>query len=279
MKCNLCESNEKKFLFKAKDLYHKTSNKSFTLVRCKNCGLVFLDPPPTAEEIEKAYPKNYLPHGEEKVLASTEGLIKRDSKEEKKYFLDFGCGSGKLLERERRKHPSWEFYGLETNPDAAKIAEKKGFRIFCGPFEKAKYEENFFDIIVLRHVLEHLPGPRETIQGLFRILKSGGTLSITVPNFSGISTRIFCAYSFLIDVPRHLFQFTPKTLTELLTLERFQIKKIKYDTSAKSLVRSIGIYFGKSWQKPPSALMSLLYPLNRITSMRYPDTFTINAKK
>ena len=65
MKCNLCGSEKNKFILKSKDRNHKTSAKYFRLVKCKICGLVFIDPPPTEKEITNSYPRNYLPHLEE----------------------------------------------------------------------------------------------------------------------------------------------------------------------------------------------------------------------
>ena len=279
MKCNLCGSEKNKFILKSKDRNHKTSAKYFRLVKCKICGLVFIDPPPTEKEITNSYPRNYLPHLEEKAIGKHEEPITRVDSGVKR-FLDFGCGSGKLLDYQKSKHPNWAFYGLEINANACEIAQKKGFNVFCGALEKAPYEKNFFDLIIARHVLEHMPDPRNTLSRLYDLLKPGGEISITLPNISGLSIKLFKSYAFQLELPRHLYHFSPKTLEAMLRKENFEIQKVKFDGSPKVLARSIGFLLGRSWINPPSLLMKLFRPLSVIAArLGKSDVFSIRARK
>jgi SAM-dependent methyltransferase len=70
--------------------------------------------------------------------------------------------------------------------------------------------------VILWHVLEHVPSPRDTIREAARILKPGGTLLVAVPNFGSWEARWSRDKWFHLDVPRHLTHFTPRTLNRVL---------------------------------------------------------------
>src|SRR6266536_1737633 len=69
-----------------------------------------------------------------------------------------------------------------------------------------------FALITLWHVLEHLWAPRRDLQIIRTLLKPGGTLIVEVPNFGDPLRRLFGSSWAYVDVPRHLLQFTPRTL-------------------------------------------------------------------
>ncbi len=83
-------------------------------------------------------------------------------------ILDIGCGSGKYLV----KLSNWlTVFGLDVSEVAAVEAQKKGIDIFIGNLKDARYPSNFFDAIVMIHVLEHIYDPSELIKEIYRILK------------------------------------------------------------------------------------------------------------
>ncbi|HLQ45249.1 MAG TPA: class I SAM-dependent methyltransferase, partial [Planctomycetaceae bacterium] len=86
---------------------------------------------------------------------------------------------------------------------------------------EAAYPSQWFDAIVLWHVLEHLPDARATIQEVHRLLRPGGLLVVAVPNFSSWQARWAGCDWFHLDLPRHLIHFPVAALKELLAARGF----------------------------------------------------------
>jgi len=91
----------------------------------------------------------------------------------RKYFplvgkvCDVGCSTGEFLDV-----IDWrgELYGMEVNQGAIKKAKRRGVR-----FDKSICtEEEFFDFVVFRGTIQHLPDPFGYISHAFRALKKGG---------------------------------------------------------------------------------------------------------
>jgi SAM-dependent methyltransferase len=79
-----------------------------------------------------------------------------------------------------------------------------------------------YDAVVLWHVAEHLHDPAATLRDVAALLRPGGVLMIAVPNFGSPEARVGKAWWFHLDVPRHLFHFTPATLRNLLVAASLQ---------------------------------------------------------
>jgi predicted SAM-dependent methyltransferase len=75
--------------------------------------------------------------------------------------------------------------------------------------------------VVCYHVLEHLPDPIGTLTEIRRILRPSGLLLIAVPNIGGLIARICKEHWLGVDVPRHLFHFSPETLKIALSRTGF----------------------------------------------------------
>ena len=63
--CNLCKSEELEFLFSNCDRGYSESKRSFNLFKCKNCGLIFIDPQPSSDQLSDHYPDDYYSITEE----------------------------------------------------------------------------------------------------------------------------------------------------------------------------------------------------------------------
>lgn len=310
VKCNLCGQDKTKFLFYGQDRIYSTDNQNFSIVKCKNCGLVYLNPQPSTEELSQYYPDDYAayqaPNGNKNIflenhfysffrgikryLLPTKFNLKKkqqslqiDSDTSIKRFLDFGCGSGKLLEEVRKKHPNWELYGLDVDERACSTTSKKGFRVYCGDVFNAKYDDNFFDVINTSQVLEHVPNPFQVLTELNRILKPNGLLQVDVPNFSSAAARVFKTYWINLDVPRHLYHFTPRVIKKMLIQTGFEVERITFKHgiySEKSLPRSIDLFLHERITRLDPLLFHLLKPVERLLEkIRLSDIMYINARK
>ena len=200
------------------------------VVKCNKCGLVYINPRIKEDIIIDSCSK-----GDDKVYTSQpEGRIltfKKEIKLLKKYkkkngkLLDVGCAAGFFLHV--AKQEGWNVQGVEPNSWLADYGRKNfEAKVFNGTLEEAKFKDNMFDIITMWDVLEHIPDPKSALIEANRILKPGGILIISFPDFSSIFAKLFGKnWWFLLS--HHLFQFTPKTLKRMLRMTGFKTLKYK----------------------------------------------------
>lgn len=287
--CNLCGNNDTERLYEVPECTDQSSE-VYSLVRCKNCGLVYVNPRPIDELLHKYYPqesyyayqkreesntsfkdklKNYLLEwgggyrinsGDSnfswKVILSKSirkctsffliGIVpwKKDAK-----LLDVGCGNGDFLMW--HKNHGWDVYGVEINREASLICSEKGLKVFNGSLEHARFTDNFFDVVTLVQVLEHLTDPLNTIKEIVRIMKPGGLLLIGVPNFGCFDRKIFKENWIPLEVPRHLYHFELNPLIKLLMHQGLNIQEIRakgfYLFGIKNLLKVSSHYNLSKW--------------------------------
>ncbi|MBR9705525.1 class I SAM-dependent methyltransferase [Candidatus Pacearchaeota archaeon] len=218
--CNLCGSNNLKPVLKTKDYRFQIDNKLFQIVKCKNCDLKFLNPRPNEKEIKKYYPDDIKWEKEEPKVQNEKYSIIKNLKKGK--ILDIGCAKGEFLSFLKNK--GYDVYGVEPSADS-KIAEKKGIKV---KNSISDFKKNFFDIITMWQVIEHLHNPNETLKKINHLLKKDGNLVISTLNMESSEAKFFKKHWFHLDIPRHLYFFSPKTLKKLLQKNGFKIIKIKH---------------------------------------------------
>lgn len=102
--------------------------------------------------------------------------------EESNVLLDGGCayGYGTRFFKEKCK----DIYGIDPNEEFISIAKKRypGINFFKGGLENTPFEPNFFDVIIIADVLEHVKDQLQSLNEIFRILKPNGTLILTIPH-------------------------------------------------------------------------------------------------
>lgn len=280
VKCILCKKDASHCLFHGTDLLYKTTPLEFRVTRCTGCQLVYLNPQPTKDELSSYYPNQYgtFAKSSSRPIAKnalfdiykkmrkspTSSVSKKLATDfSQKKFLDFGCGNGGRLETLRILHPNWDFYGIDIDPRACRAASMNDFNISCGDILDAKYPSEYFDEINSSQVLEHVKDPLLVLRELRRILKPNGHLAIDVPNFGSIPAQLFKARWYNLDVPRHLFQFTPATLTSIFDEAGFRILSIRTRTDAKILLASLDFFFKGHLSKEINPLaLNLLRPIS-----------------
>lgn len=167
-------------------------------------------------------------------------------------LLDVGCGTGRDLEWFQRA--GWRVSGVEMSPYAASRARARlGCEILEGHFDEVAIEPRQFDAIRLSHVLEHLPSPRRSLERIHRLLRPGGLLWLEVPNAASAERRLFGRYWFQWDLPRHLYHFTPQTLTRLLCETGFRPRKVKCDGRTVFFAESLAAVLTARFGLRPSA--------------------------
>jgi len=232
VKCTLCGSEVFSILLTAEDYRLSTTDGKFNLVRCRRCGLVYLYPRPTKREVSKFYPQEYYDKQNrlERVvvkLLHDMKIKKITSFKRRGRILDVGCGSGELLSH--LKERVWEVYGVDTSEVAYKLAKRKiGQRVFNCELKDCQFVDQYFDVITLNHVLEHMLDPNEELRNIHRILKDDGVLLLSTPNIDSLQFKISKEKWFGIDSPRHLNIYSPKTVKLILNKNGFRILEITY---------------------------------------------------
>ena len=139
--------------------------------------------------------------------------------------LDIGCAAGFFLKV--MKDIGYETYGLDISSAAYEyIKNYCDIKIFKGDIFEAKYKNNFFDIISLWDVLEHLINPELVLEEIYRILKSQGILVIETLNIDSWNLKLLKNRWPLFSHDYHLFYFNTKFLINLLNKIGFTVIKI-----------------------------------------------------
>jgi len=227
--CILCGTDNAELLFVGRDRMHGVPGE-FNVVQCRTCSLVYLNPRPSWDEIQKFYPVDYVGYNFKeapalKKLIRRRGWLKKRQLVEKRKpggtILDIGCGTGEFLQV-MAQTGKWQVFGLEPNVHAAHYAARTtGADIFCGRLEEAEYPPYFFDVITMWHVLEHLHEPISILEKIRKMLKPDGILIVAVPVLDSLDAQIFGPYWSGYDVPRHMFTFSKTTLSKVLAASGF----------------------------------------------------------
>lgn len=139
-------------------------------------------------------------------------------------LVDVGCGLGYLLSGLDER---WEKYGVEVSAFAAERAREWG-RIHCGTLQDASYPNEFFDAVVLHHVIEHVADPVSLIDEVRRILRPQGGLVLGTPDFDSACARRFGSKYRLLHDKTHISLFTNDSMHRFLREHGFVIDCVEY---------------------------------------------------
>lgn len=216
--CHVCEGTRVYYLF---------STSGHRVVRCQDCGLVFLNPQPSDEELRAIYSAQYF-------LGSETEEGQRDASEIKQAtggeylseivryrgnqggrLLEVGCGDGDFLELAEMQ--GWEVTGIEYSSaarDRARQRLKRG-EVLEGELQPGSLPAEQFDLCVLSDVLEHVRSPLLFLREIHRVLKPGGTLFIATPSTDSWSARLL-RQKWMEFKAEHLIYFDRQTLQTAL---------------------------------------------------------------
>ena len=97
---------------------------------------------------------------------------------------------------------------------ALRAKQRCGAEVFVGDILDAPFPPEFFDAITCIHVLEHVYKPKEVMARIANWLRPGGVFYLMIPNIDSAAFRFFKSYWYALELPRHLFHFSPKTLND-----------------------------------------------------------------
>jgi len=286
--CPMCSSSRYKAVMTARDLIHHIPG-TYNLVQCTDCELVFLNPRIPRDKISIAYPSDYAPWGKDpfsplkriltarvrrlvaapcrkplnnplkqlKYLYDTFSYRSLPSRDAGTRLLDVGCGAGQyLLDLD---DIGWNVEGLDVAPVTNEKVRSRGIRIHTG---EPELMDNLgpYDIITAWHAMEHLWEPLKALERFRKWLRPGGFFIAAVPNFAGLPARIADENWCGIDVPRHLVQFTPSTLTGMLERAGFEVLNVHHKIFSGHTSGTIRLMAqAKNYAYPPSPYDRIIF--------------------
>jgi SAM-dependent methyltransferase len=164
------------------------SNGEMKLVKCKACGVGFVDPPPDPVFITRHFQDDYITddfrlekvYGDLRKAALT-GIARQVHRRKREgRILDIGCAGGYFLDRYFRS-PNWEKFGVEPSRYALRRARQRGIKTYEGEMLSVELPPRFFDVIIAAGVLPYFCEPRKELRIIRRSLKPDGLLVIELP--------------------------------------------------------------------------------------------------
>lgn len=256
--CSLCGSSTV-IPFSAGSI-HLNIVTPLSVSRCAQCGLLFMNPRPSLASRELIFAggkpiglepylqsharygsvtQSRLPFFRERVK-----MLKRLKPGSNISVLDIGASSGEFLTASIEM--GWKASGIEPSTAGVEAAQSKGLNVVQSTAERLPFADEQFDIVHSNHVFEHLADPQLAANEAFRVLKPGGLIFIEVPNqFDNIQffrdrvfNRIVVREQNIRSI-HHLYFFSKRTLTKLLTNAGFKNVQIKdrYGRNRKGLAK------------------------------------------
>lgn len=160
----------------------------FQLYQCPKCEMVINSHTPSNEiyPTSRDEKNNFIGHDSYPWYPI---LLKRIHKYKKTgELLELGCNNGIFLEM--AKKAGFNCLGVEIDQVAASEAQKMSRNVLFGDFTKIDFQNKKYDVIVMNHVLEHIPNILDVPAKLASLLKDDGYIFINVPYYNGTIVKI-----------------------------------------------------------------------------------------
>ncbi len=236
--CNLCGSDAGRPVYRQPDALF-APDEWFTVVECPACGLGYVNPRPTRDEIGRYYPRPFFDHFDERAIhvpryAVEAGYLPVVEPGREMRLLDVGCANGDFPRFMRDR--GWAVEGVEIGEAARPIAD---FPVHRVEFSQIPADGPRYDAVTAWAVIEHVHDPKAYFRKAAEVLKPGGTFAFLVTNFASLSSRAL----FREDVPRHLYFFTLGTVRRYLAEAGLHLERAIPDRDVFRMLPSNCIYF------------------------------------
>jgi len=243
-RCPLCNSDDPEIVCDKTEL-KRSGFRAVNNVICLRCGLIYNNPVPSRETLEKYYKEEFvkdksgikddyqsyieflrlknITEKDKTVVSFLRDFLKSDSR-----VFDIGCAYGSLLFG-LKKEIGCEVSGIEPDSLMVEVANKhyglSGVKQgFIEDYFKTGREK--FDLIVLRNVMEHLTNLNGIMKGLKNLMSEQGHLFLVFPNAANFvpERNIYRCLEF-----GHLYTFTPFSIQQLLFRHGMKVVRWSYD--------------------------------------------------
>ena len=237
--CNACGADDAEVMGCGIDFEYSTCDNEFSYVACRQCGHWYLNPQPCPAELDVIYPANYGNYAADRDQALTfkvktyldkkqiAGLVKGCKVER---ILDVGCADGRLLNVCQELFPdATAIEGVEISETAAAVAQERGHTVYIGTIDSMDLKADYYDMIFLQQVIEHVYDPAAVVKKLYGALRSGGQVCIETPTSEALDCRLakkryWGGYHF----PRHFNIFNQDTLGAICRQAGFEVVRTGY---------------------------------------------------
>jgi SAM-dependent methyltransferase len=232
--CPICGSNSITTA-KIQTTDYSVSKESFNISECQECGLLFTNPRPVAEDLGRYYKSsNYISHTNQAsgLFGKTYQVLRNwsikrkfkllDEHVVKGSLLDYGCGTGEFLAEGKKL--GWRVIGMEIAEDVRKRAISTHQLEVISPGLLHNLDPASFDVITMWHVLEHVSELQIVAHQLVEKIKPGGYLVLAVPNPDSWDAKYYKEYWAALDVPIHLYHFKKHNIVDLFA--KFEMQSV-----------------------------------------------------
>lgn len=226
----------------------------FTVVRCRCCGLMRTNPRPTPQTIGAYYPSDYRPYLSTPTIPKFKPMtwhrrlrahlnrffgkdVRRLPNMAPGHLVELGCASGAYLGEMRAK--GWTVEGIEFSDEAACTARSLGLTVQTASVETAAPPQQRADVLAAWMVLEHLHEPLDALAKVRSWVRPGGWLVAAVPDANALERRLFGEYWYALQLPTHLYHYTPRTLRTLLDKAGWTLVAVRWQPNAMNLLNSL----------------------------------------
>lgn len=231
-------------------LFNPDSNKTFRVVRCRNCTHVFCSPIP--KDIYKNYKdvidNEYIKHQLARELTAQQVLLTIKRYVSSGTLLDVGCATGDFLTK--AKEFGYSVEGVELSKWSSEIARKKGHRIYRERLQTFSHRfSGRYDIVTLWGVIEHFENPIQEMKYIKSLLKPGGFIVVWTGDVNGLMSHLL-GRRWWYWQGQHIQYFTKKSLNYLAKSFGFQYittKSYPLIVTYELLDNSLSRYHFRPW--------------------------------
>ena len=259
--CDCCGRDDQRLLFIKEGFRH---------VRCRVCGLVFVNPI-LADHLRFQKESGTGGLGEVRLTLKEKSWYDREIRKIEPYracnrVLDVGAGRGWFLAA--ASEAGWQTWAVEVNQTAlVRLAEKKVDRVINESAEDFQVPAGSVDVVRMWDVVEHLRSPRKAINNVYRALRPGGGLLLSTTNFASLSRLVNGPEWVYLNGADHIVLFEPASISRLLGMAGFKGIKVR----TRSFKPQRKLYHPEKDLPPPYPLMGLfrniIHELVRFTKL------------
>ena len=241
--CNLCNKNDYTIIFRPGIAQINQ------IVKCNHCGLMYANP--RTQDVDQDKIKEYDPiwtlqHKGQRF--DKESLQIRDYQKTRDFIrksfpkrgklIEIGSGFGHLLNY--FKQDGWDVTGIEPLKGGCQFSESEfGIKAVPKTLEEAALDGNSIDVVLMMHVIEHVPDPFGTFKEVYRVLKPGGLFVLETPRYDTLMFKLLGKRERSVSCDGHIYFFTSDTLRKLATNASFKVQKTHYVGRSLTLDRLV----------------------------------------
>ncbi|HXF86533.1 MAG TPA: class I SAM-dependent methyltransferase [Anaerolineales bacterium] len=143
-------------------------------------------------------------------------------------LLEVGSGMGHLV---GQLEDAFETYGIDINHWAVKKSKEvvNTSRLHTASAQELPFTNHSFNVVIIKHIVEHLPDPQKAIQEIARVTEPGGTLILATPNLDSLLKPLKGDQWIGYQDPTHISLKRPAEWLEIIRRAGFNPLKIFSD--------------------------------------------------